>query len=54
MVMLEYARPDLSMALIDSSCIESPEGGRATGPNPTDRRKKAQRGIFYLIEMGSL
>lgn len=34
---------DLSRAIVDSSSIRAPGGGRKTGPNPTDRRKKGTK-----------
>jgi transposase len=34
---------DWSRALIDASFAKAPEGGEATGPNPTDRRKSGSK-----------
>jgi transposase len=34
---------DLTRAIVDSSSIRAPGGGRKTGPNPTDRRKKGTK-----------
>jgi transposase len=39
----EADRIDWSRALIDSSSVRAPCGGRDTGPNPTDRRKSGSK-----------
>ena len=43
---------DLSRAIVDSSSIRAPGGGRKTGPNPTDRRKKGTKHHLIVDAQG--
>jgi transposase len=39
----QHHRIDWSLAIVDSASLRAPGGGRKTGPNPTDRRKRGSK-----------